>query len=103
MTSALSEKRTLSDIRAGYSQRGLDLAAARGETPSDADVRNLVEGYRTEAEVVAEAETSFNIWWNGIDEGARYGMDGFAMWRAYKEGRLSMARELGRLPLSDSA
>lgn len=65
---------------------------------SDAEVRNKVEGYRAEADVVTDAERAFDAWWSRIPEGDRIRMDGFQMWRSWKAGWLSMAREIGQLP-----
>ncbi|ANH05016.1 hypothetical protein [Shinella sp. HZN7] len=97
MTSALSEKLRSLDIRATYKRPGRSVAHWL-DGATDADIRNLVEGYRTEAEVIAEAERSFDAWWGKVDEVSRLGLDGFSLWRAYKAGYLSMARETGQLP-----
>jgi hypothetical protein len=77
--------------------------ARRLDDATDAEIRNKVEGYRTEAEVIAEAERSFDAWWGRVPETTRIFMDGFQMWRSWKAGWLSMAREVGQLPPSQPA
>jgi len=72
--------------------------AHRLADPTDAEIRNKVEGYHAEAEVIAEAARSFGDWWESLGHVARCEMDGDTSWRSYCAGWLSMARELGQLP-----
>ncbi|MCW5711303.1 hypothetical protein [Shinella sp.] len=97
MTAVLSKLSKPSDIKDGY-LRPQASRAHRFDDASDADIRNLVEGYRSEAEVIADAEASFDAWWAKVDGVSKLGLDGFALWRAYKAGWVSMAREVGQLP-----
>lgn len=72
--------------------------AHRLDDASDADIHNLVEGYRAETEVINEGYQSFERWWLSIDERERGRRDARALWNAYRAGWLAMARELGQLP-----
>lgn len=82
----MSDTNTPSDIKNGRMRLQVSVAT-RLDTPSDAEIRNKVEGYRTEAEVIAEAALSFCE--QQVDPG---------QWQAYRAGWLSMARERGQLP-----
>lgn len=86
MMQFVSEHNTPSDIKNGKLRLQVSVAT-RLDNPTDGEIRNKVEGYRTEAEVIADAALSF------CDQVADPGE-----WQAYRLGWLSMARERGELP-----
>lgn len=53
-----------------------------------------------EMQAIAKAEEHFDVWWRGLNFERQAGMDTLSAWRAFKAGWLSMARELGNLPLA---
>ncbi len=84
------------------------MSAALSSAPPSADSIHPGDGTsltlrKAEAGVVAEAERSFDAWWKSIDPVERMRLDGFDLWRSYKAGWLSMARELGHLPVGRAA
>lgn len=94
MTAALSEFVRLCDTFA----RPQKSIAHRLSDATDADIRNLVEGYRAESEVIDEGYQSFERWWLSMDQRERGRRDARSLWSAYRAGWLAMARELGQLP-----
>ncbi len=72
--------------------------ARRLSASSDAEIRNAVEGYASAHELVERAKVRFDAWWESLGHITRCEMDGFAAWKSFKAGYLSLARDLGRLP-----
>lgn len=72
--------------------------ARRLPDTSDAEIRNAVEGYATEAEINERAKRSFDAWWGDLSYVDRCERDGLTAWQAFREGYFSLAREMGELP-----
>lgn len=106
MTGALSKLSPASDRLTAYSRPGMSIAH-RFDDASDADIRNLVEGYALEGEVSDVGETRFEAWYDETFLADPEALDDrhyrAALCAAFVSGWLSMARELGQLPSMGTA
>lgn len=106
MSGVLSKLSPLSDRLAGYSRPATSVAH-RFDGASDADIRNLVEGYALEGEVSDVGETRFEAWYDETFLADPEALDDrhyrAALRAAFVSGWLSMAREVGQLPSTGAA
>ncbi|OCP17402.1 MULTISPECIES: hypothetical protein [unclassified Ensifer] len=62
---------------------------------TDREIRNAVEGYTSEQALIVPADLSFDRWW---ERNSRCWVHHATARDLFREGWLSMARELGYLP-----